>query len=297
MIRIRFHGRGGHGVKTASRIIGSAAFLEGFECQDSPVYGAERRGAAVTAYNRISKSRILERGTIGSPDLIVVADETLLADPLAGVLSGQDLASAIFINCASAEPLVDKYAIHPSVYSHDVTECTLRILGRASAMSAGLAAAASRLIGTISAGALDDAMRREFAELHVTPADIEKNLEIAREVFAALPVAPLKSATAARLSTVVSIPYEGPFRATPSVVDPGNSMHVQTGAWRIERPVIDPSICTRCGLCFVQCPDGAISIDSEGYPVIDYDHCKGCMICREVCPLEAIGREKETRAW
>ena len=50
MIRIRFHGRGGHGVKTASRIVGTAGFLAGFECQDSPVYGAERRGAAVTAF-------------------------------------------------------------------------------------------------------------------------------------------------------------------------------------------------------------------------------------------------------
>ena len=30
MYRIRFHGRGGQGIKTASRILGSAAFREGF---------------------------------------------------------------------------------------------------------------------------------------------------------------------------------------------------------------------------------------------------------------------------
>ena len=48
MYRIRFHGRGGQGIKTASRILGSAFFAEGFEVQDAPRYGAERRGAPIT---------------------------------------------------------------------------------------------------------------------------------------------------------------------------------------------------------------------------------------------------------
>jgi pyruvate ferredoxin oxidoreductase gamma subunit len=42
MLRIRFHGRGGQGMKTASRILGSASFHAGFVVQDSPVYGAAR---------------------------------------------------------------------------------------------------------------------------------------------------------------------------------------------------------------------------------------------------------------
>jgi pyruvate ferredoxin oxidoreductase gamma subunit len=41
MLRIRFHGGGGQGMKTASRIAGTAAFWEGHQAQDSPVYGAE----------------------------------------------------------------------------------------------------------------------------------------------------------------------------------------------------------------------------------------------------------------
>ena len=43
MYRIRLHGRGGQGIKTAGRILGTAFFLEGFEVQDAPRYGAERR--------------------------------------------------------------------------------------------------------------------------------------------------------------------------------------------------------------------------------------------------------------
>jgi len=39
---VRFHGRGGEGVKLASRIVSRALFLAGYVVQDSPVFGAER---------------------------------------------------------------------------------------------------------------------------------------------------------------------------------------------------------------------------------------------------------------
>jgi pyruvate ferredoxin oxidoreductase gamma subunit len=97
-LRIRFHGRGGHGVKTAARIVGTAAFLSGYQAQDAPIYGAERRGAAVAAFVRVSDEPILERGPIAVPNLIVLADETLLKDASSGVLRGQESASAIFVN-------------------------------------------------------------------------------------------------------------------------------------------------------------------------------------------------------
>jgi pyruvate ferredoxin oxidoreductase gamma subunit len=55
MYRIRFHGRGGQGMKTAGRILGTAFFLTGFEVQDAPRYGAERWGAPIFAYVCASK--------------------------------------------------------------------------------------------------------------------------------------------------------------------------------------------------------------------------------------------------
>ena len=47
MFRIRLHGRGGQGIKTAGQVLGSAFFREGFEVQDAPRYGAECRGAPI----------------------------------------------------------------------------------------------------------------------------------------------------------------------------------------------------------------------------------------------------------
>jgi len=73
MYRIRFHGRGGQGIKTASRILGTALFLEGYRVQDAPRYGAERRGAPIFAYVRAAHDVINERGIITRPDLVLVA--------------------------------------------------------------------------------------------------------------------------------------------------------------------------------------------------------------------------------
>jgi 2-oxoacid:acceptor oxidoreductase delta subunit (pyruvate/2-ketoisovalerate family) len=120
---------------------------------------------------------------------------------------------------------------------------------------------------------------------------------LGREVFAALQPVEFKVAVPREADTVAGVEHAHPVLAAPSVLDVGNAIQRQTGAWRVERPLIDRNVCTRCGLCFVECPDGAISLDEEGYPVVDYDHCKGCMICRHLCPLHAIEHEQETRAW
>ncbi len=297
MIRIRFHGRGGHGVKTASRIVGPAAFLSGFECQDSPVYGAERRGAAVTAFTRISDSPIRERGMIAQPDLIVVADETLLDDHTAGVLNGQQSASALFVNSATTSDLIEKHGIAIPVVSFDVTKKTRDALGRASALSAGIAGAAARLCGCVSQEHLQEAVRQEFSHLAVGSDLLDGNIEIARDVFEALEPAAIHRSLHTVPGPMADVPYVDPVLGASTVYNSGNAEQRNTGAWRVERPVVDADVCTRCGLCFVECPDGAIALDSSGFPLVDYDHCKGCMICAHVCPVEAITHQAETAAW
>jgi len=299
MLRIRFHGRGGQGIKTAARILGTAAFSSGFQVQDSPVYGAERRGAAVAAYVRIDRAPIFERGLIDRPDLIVVGDETLLTDAAAGVLAGQETASSMFINSPTAEVAGASLA-SPRPITLDITERTLRLLGKAAALSSGLAAAATRLIGEIPLANLESAVSSELAELELGGAVIERNISLAREVYQALPAIdfePRKGEKPAESALLHRLEYDPPLRAAPTILAPGNAESRKTGDWRVERPVIDYDRCTRCGLCFVACPDAVITLDRHGYPVIDYEHCKGCMICREQCPLEAIGTERETRSW
>jgi len=41
--------------------------------------------------------------------------------------------------------------------------------------------------------------------------------------------------------------------------------------------------CTGCGKCVVNCPEQAISFESEKHPVIDKNRCIKCYVCDEVC--------------
>ncbi len=70
--------------------------------------------------------------------------------------------------------------------------------------------------------------------------------------------------------------------------EPGTSKYYKTGFWRSSVPKMDYSKCTKCGMCFVYCPDMAIKERDDGYFEIDYDYCKGCGICARECKAGAI---------
>ena len=71
---MRFHGRRGQGAVTASRILATAAFLEGKHSPSISMYGTERRGAPVTAFVRIGEKDRMVRSLVHEPDYVVVLD-------------------------------------------------------------------------------------------------------------------------------------------------------------------------------------------------------------------------------
>jgi len=78
---IRWHGRGGQGAKSAAQVVAEVALDVGKYSQAFPEYGAERSGAPMKAFNRISDSPITIHSSVESPDIVIVIDETLLGLP------------------------------------------------------------------------------------------------------------------------------------------------------------------------------------------------------------------------
>lgn len=316
MIRVRFHGRGGQGMKTASRILGSAAFHAGLVVQDSPVYGAERRGAPMAAFTRIAKAAIHERGLIATPDLVVVADETLLLEPTARVLAGAGARSMVLINAAADAAALQERLAHPGrLESADFTSLVLAITRTLAGLSTALGVAAAALVGL----SLEESLvgvAEELAHATLGRDAYEANEELARRAYAlagAWPVvpepldaslrlapleafaAPLAAAPGAAPGTqLVELRFEPPARATPSITL-ANSPERKTGSWRQFRPLLQRELCNGCWTCFVFCPEGAIALDEHDYPVIDYEVCKGCLVCAHECPTHAFSTEKEVR--
>lgn len=74
MSEVRFHGRGGQGVVTTSKILANAFARTGQFGASFPMFGFERRGAPVTAFGRFSDKPVREKTQIYNPDIIVVLD-------------------------------------------------------------------------------------------------------------------------------------------------------------------------------------------------------------------------------
>jgi pyruvate ferredoxin oxidoreductase gamma subunit len=300
MLRIRLHGRGGQGIKTASQILGSAAFLSGFQAQDFPLYGAERRGAPIVAYTRIAEDFVLERGPITRPDLILVGDETLLDDPLSAPASGADEHTIMFINSKhSPVELKEHFHLTSLPVVLDLTEYCMRYIGSGVVLSSALSAAGARISALIGLDTLLEAVRMELEDLGVGPEMIKNNVDLASEIYANLPSIQLTSREEGRLAAnpMLTLRQEDVTSAAPLILAHANMGLKKTGNWRIQRPEIDLEHCNGCWICFARCPDGTIHIGDHGKPVIDYDHCKGCLICAVECPSESINVVREAAVW
>lgn len=98
MIEIRIHGRGGQGNVAAAYILASAAFEDNRFSQAFPSFGAERRGAPVTAFVRIADKPFSRRCQVIHPGFLIIQDEALLHVP--GVTDGLLEGGGILVNSA-----------------------------------------------------------------------------------------------------------------------------------------------------------------------------------------------------
>ena len=294
MYRIRFHGRGGQGMKTASRILGTAFFKAGYEVQDAPRYGAERRGAPIFAYVRADSSPVNERGIISHPDLVVVSDDTLVGMPAAGVLQGVDEHSVLLINShESADTWSERLNTKATILILPAAE---EVEDRAELpyIGSSCAAASAALTGVISGDIFSEALSEELQ--HLGEAIVNKNMAIALSAFDVMSShqgtvreSALPSAKDYKKPEWIELPFDYAEISAPAIHAGATSVKVRTGLWRTMRPVIDYEKCSGCWwVCSTYCPDGAINVSSEKLPEIDYDHCKGCLVCVAQCPPQAI---------
>lgn len=93
---IRWHGRGGQGAKTVSKLLAQAMMDTGYYVQAFPEYGPERSGAPIKAYNRFSDRPIRLHCGVTEPNTVVVLDNTLLKE--IDVLSGLKEDGLLIIN-------------------------------------------------------------------------------------------------------------------------------------------------------------------------------------------------------
>ncbi len=77
MLEIRWHSRAGQGAVTGAKGLGSVVAATGKQVQAFAFYGSAKRGASMTAYNKIDDQPILNHEKYMKPDYVFVIDPGL----------------------------------------------------------------------------------------------------------------------------------------------------------------------------------------------------------------------------
>jgi pyruvate ferredoxin oxidoreductase gamma subunit len=131
MVEIRWHGRGGQGTVTAAKVFADACLSGGRHVQAFPEYGPERAGAPLRAYNRVSSKELRMHCPVLNPNVVAVADATLL-DAMNVAEGVPD--DAVFVVNTSKSPKEVRAKIKAKasqkVYTIDASKISLETIGR-----------------------------------------------------------------------------------------------------------------------------------------------------------------------
>ena len=175
MIEYRIHGRGGQGSVAAAYLLAATAFHAGQMCQAFPAFGAERRGAPVTAFVRTGKHPIRLRSQVRNPDYLIVQDGTLLLD--AGISAGLKEGGCMVVNSTGRSEDVARQFGCPAL-AVPATQLAVDAIGKPVPNTA-LLAAFLKVTGLFPIDSLAAALRDRFS------GDIlDRNLQLIEAVAA-----------------------------------------------------------------------------------------------------------------
>lgn len=173
MVEVRWHGRGGQGSFTASKLLGVAASLYGDkQTLAFPSFGPERRGAPVLAFTKIDQQKIRDRSEVIKCDYIVILDETLFNESFF-----KDLKPSGKIILNAEDPARYKHFDANRLYLVDASSAALAVLGKPITNTAMLGA----LVGLSDLTSLDSLLNGMGSFLKGSL--LEKNKQLVRQVF------------------------------------------------------------------------------------------------------------------
>ena len=180
MHEIRWHGRGGQGAVTSAKILADAAFRAGFAGVTSqPSFGAERRGAPITASTRLADEPIRVLNQVAEPDIVIVLDDSLIG--VADATTGMKPGGLLIVNTVRAARDLGVERGDIRIVTSDVTgaaQAVDLIVGGQPMVSTAILGAIASATGLVDMAGVEAAIGHAFTGKAAT-----KNIEAARIAF------------------------------------------------------------------------------------------------------------------
>jgi len=179
LIEIVFHGRGGQGAVTAANLLVAAALKDGNKgVQAFPFFGAERRGAPVRAFARISGSEIHLRSEIYNPDVVIVLDESIM--DIVDVLKGMKKGGKILINTTKS-PEDFKFSNKYLVATVDATGIAIKhdiLVGGIPVVNTPILGAVPQILKNVTLKSIQDKIKLKWSK-----DQSEKNVKATKDSY------------------------------------------------------------------------------------------------------------------
>ncbi|MDH3324701.1 MAG: 2-oxoacid:acceptor oxidoreductase family protein [Candidatus Peregrinibacteria bacterium] len=130
---VEWHSRAGQGAITAANFLAEACANLGFHVQSFPNFGAEKRGAPVVVFNRISKEdKILDDPAhITNIDISVLVDTSLLGDEISyNEITAKNKTGILLINTSQKEPSKFKENFNGKIYHVPASQIAMETINR-----------------------------------------------------------------------------------------------------------------------------------------------------------------------
>lgn len=163
IFEIRIHSRGGQGAKTIGQILAEAGIEDGKFVEAFSEYGPERSGAPMQVFIRISTEPIRVHSNITNPDMVILADPTLLG--MVDITGGLKKNGILIINTSKTlEDIKSMFKIskNQKIYSIDATKIAVEVLGK-DFSGIVLMGALNKIAGIVSREALEEELEEIFA--------------------------------------------------------------------------------------------------------------------------------------
>jgi len=180
IVEITYHGRGGQTAITASQLLAQLAFEKGFKDAIAiPIIGAERRGAPIQAFTKISRNKPIKTyDSVVNPDYIMVFDTSLLAIPRVK----ETIKEGVTLLINSAKPIdLSSFPKNLKIYLVDATEiCINRAFMHSSGpiLNIPMLGAFGKITGYYDLKIMEKVLKKEFGENR-----LEKNMTVAKDAY------------------------------------------------------------------------------------------------------------------
>ena len=180
IVEITYHGRGGQTAITASQLLAQLAFEKGFKDAIAiPIIGAERRGAPIQAFTKISRNKPIKTyDSVVNPDYIMVFDTSLLEIPRVK----ETIKEGVTLLINSAKPIdLSLFPKNLKIYLVDATGiCINRGFMHSSGpiLNIPMLGAFGKITGYYDLKIMEKVLKKEFGENR-----LEKNMIVAKDAY------------------------------------------------------------------------------------------------------------------